>query len=114
MKDIETNFENKEFIDEKYWHKHTPSYERNTHNIGGFLGLGDFAVFDTMILLILQPEWSLTIRTLVVFGCIISIQVGHRGTLFFGQLWSLNFIPAIPCPVITFSMYTIILDIIMR
>jgi hypothetical protein len=114
MKEIERKFEKKEFVDEKYWHEHTPSYEENTHNIGNVFGLGDFVVFNTMILLILQPEWSLTIRMLVVFGCIISIQVGHRGSIFFQQLWSLNFSPAIPCPVITFSMYTIILDVIMR
>jgi len=114
MKEIERKFENKEFVDGKDWHEHTPSYERNTRNIGGVLGLGDFAVFNTMILLILQPEWSLTARMLVVFGCIISIHVGHRGTIFFEQLWSLNFSPAVPCPVITFSMYTIILDVIMR
>ncbi|CAF1210453.1 unnamed protein product [Rotaria sordida] len=77
------------------------------------LGLGDFFVFNLMILFILQAQWSLSTKILVVFGCIISVQIGYCGTLYIKQLWSINTYPALPFPVVIFSMYVIVLDAIM-
>jgi len=79
-----------------------------------FLGLGDFSIFNLMVLFILRPIWSLTTKILVTFGCIISIHVGQYGTLYIRRLSQRIGVPALPLPVITFSMYTIILNVIIK
>jgi len=81
---------------------------------GLVLGLGDFFVFNQMVLFILFPEWSLPTKILVAFGCIISIQIGQCCTAYIHQLWEVLFVPGLPLPVITFSMYAFILNIIMK
>jgi hypothetical protein len=50
----------------------------------------------------------------MVFGCIISIQVGQCGTAYFHRLSQLPYVPALPMPVITFSMYTLIVNVVMK
>ncbi len=68
-------FKNKKFVDdEKYLHK------RKHRKTDRSLGLGDL-----MILFILQIQWSLLTKILVIFGCIISIKVGHCTTFFIEQ-----------------------------
>ena len=79
-----------------------------------FLGLGDFSVFNLMVLFIPLPTWSLTIKILVVFGCIISIQVGQCSTAYIHRLWQLAVVPGLPFSVITFSVYAVILNVIIE
>ncbi len=110
IKENKRKLKNKEFVDdEKYLDKSKLTYKRKNSIGGHALGLGDFFIFNLMILFILQPEWSITIKIFVVFGCIISIQVGHYGTLHLLKIWQLNNGPALPFPVVAFSMYTIII-----
>jgi hypothetical protein len=107
--DIEKNkrkFKNEEFVDDE-------KYLPETHNDVECLGLGDFFTFDLMILFILQPQWSIITKIFVVIGCIISIQAGQCGTLLFAQVWQLTGFPALPFSVVTFSLYTLILNVIM-
>lgn len=47
-----------------------------------------------------------------MIGCIISVQIGYCATSFIPQLWLQNGAPGLPSPVVTFSMYIIILDVI--
>jgi hypothetical protein len=77
------------------------------------LGLGDFLVFNQMVLFILLPVWSMITKILVVCGCIIAIQFGHCGTACIYRLWKLPNGPGLPLPVITFSIYAVILNVIM-
>ncbi len=114
--DMEKNkrsYINEEFVDDKkYLHENKFIYKRKTHSNGEYIGLGDFFDFNLMVLFILQPQWSITIKIFVVIGCIISIQVGKCGTSRLIQIWQLRGAPALPFPVVTFSLYTIILDVI--
>jgi len=41
------------------------------------IGFADFLVYDILLLLVLSPSVSMTIKILVLFGCIISVQVGY-------------------------------------
>jgi hypothetical protein len=78
------------------------------------LGLGDFIVFNLMILFIIYSAWSMITKTFVAFGCIISIQIGDHVTGLIGQMWHVRVMPGLPCSVISFSLYTIIVDFIMN
>jgi hypothetical protein len=103
----------REFMnDGKHFHKSKSNGKIKTHRIGASLGLGDFNDFNLMILYILQVQWSFLTRLLVVLGCIISIQVGYCGTLYMEKLWSIDISPALPFPVVIFSIYAIIVDVI--
>jgi hypothetical protein len=102
-----------EFVDtEKYFHENKFRYERKTYDSRESLGLGDFFVFNLMILFILQPQWSITTKIFVVIGCIINIQVSEYGTSYLIQSWQLSGGPALPFPVIIYSLYIIILNVI--
>jgi len=103
----------KEFVnDGKHFHKIKPHDKIETLQAGVALGLGDFYDFNLMILIILQVQWSFLTRLFVVLGCIISIQVGYCGTVYMNKLWPINTSPALPFSVVTFSIYVIILDLI--
>jgi hypothetical protein len=115
MENNKRSYIDEEFVDaKKYLHENKSNYKRKTHNNGESLGLGDFFGFTLMILFLLQPEWSITTKIFVVIGCIISIQVGKCGTSRLIQIWQLSHAPApaLPFPVVTFSLYTIILNVI--
>ncbi len=77
------------------------------------MGLADFLIYDLLLLLVLSPLFSMTIKILVTLGCIVCVQVGNVGTaIIFGRLWKNYAVPALPLPVITFSIYTLILGIV--
>jgi hypothetical protein len=88
-------------------------YEK-THENRLFLGVGDFFYFNLIVLFILHPIWSMTTKSLVVFGCIISIHVSQYSTMYIRRLWQLIDVPVLPLPMITFSMYATILHAIME
>jgi len=106
---------NEEFTDaKKYLHENKSNYKRKTHNNGECLGLGDFFGFNLMILFLLQPQWLITTKIFVVIGCIISIQVGQCGTSRLIQIWQIRDASGLPFPVVTFSLYTITLNVIIH
>jgi hypothetical protein len=85
----------------------------NGERKGGALGLADFLVYDILLLLVLSPPLSLAIKILMTIGCIISIQIGYFVTIvIFEMMWKLDEVPAFPLPIITFSIYILILDAI--
>jgi hypothetical protein len=106
---------NEEFTDaKKYLHENKSNYKRKTHNNDECLGLGDFLGFNLMILFLLQPQWLIATKIFVVIGCIISIQIGRCGTSRLIQIWQISDAPGLPFPVVTFSLYTIILNVIIH
>ncbi len=97
--------------------KASPIIKKQIFPICSALGLGDFYGFNLMILVILETEWSFLTRLLVVLGCIISLQVGYCGTAYISELLPTNTsdsIPGEPFPVVTFSIYVIILGVILQ
>ncbi len=113
FKEERRKVKDKAFVnDGKHFHKSKSNGKIKTYEIGASLGLGDFADFNLMVLFILQVQWSFLTRLLVVLGCIISVQVGYCGTSYMKKLWSINDSPGLPFPVVTFSMYAIIVDVI--
>ncbi|CAF2808452.1 unnamed protein product [Rotaria sp. Silwood2] len=62
----------------------------------------------------MHPAWSIITKIFVALGCKVSILVGFYGTRLIGHMWHLHDMPGLPCPVVCFSMYTIIVDFIMN
>ncbi len=88
--------------------------DEENNNSKECLGLGDFNTFNLMLLSIMDPDWSVTTKMFVGFGCIICILVGDNGTRFIGKLWRTHIMPGLPFPVVVFSMYVIIVDFVMN
>jgi hypothetical protein len=79
------------------------------------LGLGDFFFYNLMVLLVLPPLLPMTTKIYVAIGGIISVQVGFMATIWIATCWNvLSAVPAVPLPVITCSIYTILVDIFMQ
>ena len=76
------------------------------------LGLGDFLVYNLMVLLPSFPLASMSTRLWILCGSIVSIHIGNAGTVALERLWKLNSMPGLPFPVVTFSAYTLFLSMI--
>jgi hypothetical protein len=74
------------------------------------LGLGDFQIFNLMLLLILSPVSSMTTKIYITIGHIIAIQIGQEATDRLGRFYNQCLQPALPLPVIFFSLYAILLN----
>jgi hypothetical protein len=111
--DEKTNFNDNDFENDTNAEEHL-NMDNLDYKSGLFLGLGDFFVFNQMVLFILLPSWSMITKILVVCGCIIAIQFGQCGTAYIHRLWKRFYVPGLPLPVITFSMYAFILNVIMN
>lgn len=109
-----TNFNDNDFENVTIAEEHL-NMDNLDYKSGLSLGLGDFFVFNQMVLFILLPAWSIITKILVVCGCIIAIQFGQFGTAYMiARLWKLRSGPGLPLPVIAFSMYAFILNVIMN
>lgn len=79
------------------------------------LGLGDFFYYNLMLLFLLPPLLPMTFKICVAIGGIISVQVGYMATIWMAVFWNVeNAAPALPLPVITYSIYAILVDIFMQ
>lgn len=78
------------------------------------LGLGDFFIFNLMLLSVLPPLSSMKIQICVVIGHIIAVQIGHEVTHQLGRLCNQWIQPAVPVPVISVSLYAILLQLLMN
>jgi hypothetical protein len=82
---------------------------------GAMLGLGDFISYNLMLLFVLPPLLPMTTKIFVAVGGIISVQVGYMATIWIAAIWRVkNGTPALPLPVITYSIYAILVDIFMN
>lgn len=73
------------------------------------LGLGDFLVFNLMILSIQSSFWMITTKIYVLLGSIIIIQFGHSCMRIVQRIWNESCMPMLPFAVIPFTAYVIIL-----
>jgi hypothetical protein len=81
---------------------------------GAALGFGDFIAYDLMILLALPPSPSSSIITQlwITAVSIIIINIGHLVTGWLMKIYRLQVAPGVPLPVMTFTAYLLLLDII--
>jgi len=87
--------------------------DKNKH--GSILGLGDFFYYNLMLLFILPPLLPMSAKIWVAIGGIISLQVGYVATIWIASFWNLKkIVPALPLPVITYSIYAFLVDIFMQ
>ncbi len=86
--------------------------DENGERNGTCIGLGDFLIYNILLLLIVSPSSSITTIILLKVGCIISVQIGYIGTIMIlSRLWKNRVVPGLPLPVIIFSIYFLIVNI---
>ncbi|CAF1413848.1 unnamed protein product [Rotaria magnacalcarata] len=90
------NFDDDELVDRK--------------NNRSSLGIGDFLIFNLMLLLIVPSGSSMTTKVCIAIGHIIAIQIGQIATSWFGCYFNQYLLPALPLPVVCFSLYAILLN----
>jgi len=78
------------------------------------LGLGDFGVYNCMLLFVLPPMSSMTTKICIVIGHIIAVQIGREATDRIAILSKNSTQPAVPLPVVTVSLYFIFLNTIIE
>ncbi|CAF1072782.1 unnamed protein product [Rotaria magnacalcarata] len=74
------------------------------------LGLGDFAIFNFMLLLILPPLSSMRTKVYITIGHIIAVQIGQELTNQVEWMHNQWVQPGVPLPVIVVSFYAILLN----
>ncbi len=74
------------------------------------LGIGDFYVFNLMLLTILSPLSSMTINVCITIGYIIAVQIGQEGTARIGNFCNQSKQPALPLPIVSVLIYSFLLS----
>ncbi len=76
------------------------------------LDLGDFFFYNLMVSFVLSSLTSIEMKIFVGIGCIIFIKIGYTITKWISLLlYGKRNGPALPLPVITFTAYTILLNV---
>jgi hypothetical protein len=84
--------------------------ESNQRKKRACLGLGDFATYNHMLLLVLPPLSSMTVKICIVIGHIIIVQISQEATHQLGCLYEQWTRPGVPLPVAAISMYFVVLN----
>ncbi len=94
---------------------YTHDIEDGIDAIKGCWGLGgsDFFVYNLLLLWLLPPLSSTTIKLLILFGLSINVQIGLVLTDCSRSLYEVCRMPGLPLPVIFVSTYALIIDCIM-
>jgi hypothetical protein len=74
------------------------------------LGLGDFHMFNLMLLSILPSLASMTTKMCITIGYLIAVQIGREASNKLSHLYNQSGYPGLPIPVIMVSLYTILLN----
>jgi len=74
------------------------------------LGLGDFFLYNLMLLAIQPCSASITTKVCITIGHIIAVQVGRIVGYRLADLCKLSSHPAVPLPVMTVSIYAVLLN----
>jgi hypothetical protein len=74
------------------------------------IGIGDFFIYNWVLLFILPPFKFIQEKTLVLIGHIISVQMGFWLTRFLGHYWQSKRLPAVPFSVVCVSLYALVVD----
>jgi hypothetical protein len=78
------------------------------------IGFGDFVAFNSMLLALLPPDFSIQGKCLMVGTYMISVCIGHVGTRQLGHFWNALMMPGIPVPMFFISLYAIVLNYIVE
>ena len=81
---------------------------------GASLGLGDFVVYNLMVLLALSPSLSspMVVQLWTAVGAMISIEIGYLTMVWIQWGYQLIVLPGVPLPVVTYTTYVLLLDMI--
>ncbi len=79
------------------------------HGDRSALGLGDFVMFNIMLLFVLNPLLSIIANICITIAHVIAIQIGQRITYLLGIRYNQCSQPGLPLPAITFSIYAMLL-----
>jgi hypothetical protein len=79
----------------------------------GAIGFMDFFIYNILLLLVVPQSSSIAVKACVIFGCIVSVQVGLLLAHWLRYLVNLHVVPGVPLPVIMVSVYIFLLDVIM-
>lgn len=85
--------------------------ELNQKNDDQNLGLGDFLVFNLMLLFVLPSSSTIFIQICVGIGCVIIINIGQVVANTLAKFFQQSSYPAVPLPVITVSFYIVLLKL---
>ncbi len=78
------------------------------------LGLGDFFIYNILVLISIPSSASLIIKICVALGTLISVQIGYLIMHRLQHLMKIVSAPGVPLPVITASTYMFFLNILFR
>jgi len=78
------------------------------------LGLGDFYAFNLMLLSVLPPLSSMTMKVCITIGYIIAIQIGQEGTALLKYFFKQSIQPALPLPIVAVFIYSFLLSILIE
>ena len=84
-----------------------------TTNFSG-LGGADIVTYNILLLWVLPPSPSITIKLCVLFGFLITIQIALMITNWISYAWKQFDMPGVPFPVVLVSTYAIIVDFIIQ
>ena len=91
-------------------------YSANDPDDDGYkcLGFGDFVAFNTMLLALLPPDFSIQGKCLMVVTYMISVSIGLVITCRLGDFWNTWMMPAIPVPMFFITLYAILLNYVVE
>jgi hypothetical protein len=78
------------------------------------LGFGDFFAFNSMLLALLPPDFSIQGKCLMAVTYMISVCIGHESTRQLAHFWNTWMMPGIPVPMFFISLYAILLNYIIE
>ena len=78
------------------------------------LGFGDFVAFNTMLLALLPPDFSIQGKCLMAVTYMISVCIGDESSRQLGFFWNAWMMPAIPVPMFFITLYAILLNYIVE
>ncbi len=98
------------------YYTHDIENENDTYVLDECLCLGgcDFCIYNLLLIWVLPPLASIEIQLFILFGFIISLQIGMVTSGWLQKLWDTTGMPGTLFPVITISAYAIILDVVMK
>jgi hypothetical protein len=90
---------------------YTSNFDNEEVNVDNteYIGLGDFYMYNLMLLTILPRLSSLRTKVYVLIGHIIAVQMGLKLTDQLGCRYDQRIRPALPLPVIAVSFYAFLL-----
>jgi hypothetical protein len=112
----ESSLSNGLFLENGFYYVIDPRNDiTKTYKYIPMIGLGDFFYYNLMLLFLLQPPLPMTTKIYMAIGVIISVEVGYMATIWISIFRNVeNAAPGLPLPVITYSIYTILVDIFMQ